>query len=71
MYFSFASHLCNIFGCLNSLNMDFACIGSYTEVPEEGRLSSEKLQKLGWSFRPLKETLTDSVESYRKAGIVD
>lgn len=56
---------------LKSIYPNYNYPKNYTEVPEEGRLSSEKLQKLGWSFRPLKETLTDSVESYRKAGIVD
>jgi len=34
-------------------------------------VSSEKLQKLGWTYRPLEETLVDSVESYRKAKLVD
>ncbi|XP_022765997.1 cinnamoyl-CoA reductase 1-like [Durio zibethinus] len=34
-------------------------------------LSSEKLQRLGWSYRSLEETLVDSIESYKKAGIVD
>lgn len=38
---------------------------------EEEHLSSEKLQRLGWTFRPVDETLIDSIESYRKAGIVD
>lgn len=32
---------------------------------------SEKLQKLGWSYRPLEETLVDSVESYRMLGLLD
>ncbi|KAK6257299.1 hypothetical protein QUC31_000758 [Theobroma cacao] len=44
---------------------------SFIEVGEEDMLTSEKLQKLGWSYRPLEETLVDSVESYRKAGILD
>ncbi|XP_059460472.1 cinnamoyl-CoA reductase 1-like isoform X1 [Corylus avellana] len=45
---------------------------NFIEVQEEGgRLSSEKLQRLGWSYRPLKETLIDSVESYREAGLLD
>jgi len=26
---------------------------------------------LGWTYRPLEETLVDSVESYRKAKLVD
>uniref|UniRef100_A0A2P2NYV8 Cinnamoyl-CoA reductase family protein n=1 Tax=Rhizophora mucronata TaxID=61149 RepID=A0A2P2NYV8_RHIMU len=38
---------------------------------EEGKVSSERLQRLGWSFCPLEETLVDSVESYRKAGMLE
>ncbi|KAG6704513.1 hypothetical protein I3843_07G131100 [Carya illinoinensis] len=44
---------------------------NFTEVQEEVRMSSEKLQRLGWSYRPLKDTLIDSVESYRQAGLLD
>ncbi|KAE8057448.1 hypothetical protein FH972_014140 [Carpinus fangiana] len=45
---------------------------NFIEVQEEGgRLSSEKLQRLGFSYRPLKETLIGSVESYREAGLLD
>jgi len=46
-------------------------MGSFTQVQDEKRLSSKKLQRLGWSYRQLKETLTDAIESYRNAGIVD
>ncbi|CAH9086724.1 unnamed protein product [Cuscuta epithymum] len=35
------------------------------------KVTSQKLQGLGWSFRPLEETLKDSVESYRQAGLLD
>jgi len=38
---------------------------------EEEKLSSEKLQRLGWSYRPLEETLIDSIESYQKIGVLD
>ncbi|XP_047327170.1 cinnamoyl-CoA reductase 1-like [Impatiens glandulifera] len=38
---------------------------------EEKKISSEKLQKLGWTFRPLEETVVDSVESYKGYGILD
>lgn len=34
-------------------------------------LTSEKLQKLGWSYRSLEETLVDSVESYKKVRILN
>ncbi|KAJ9553916.1 hypothetical protein OSB04_017961 [Centaurea solstitialis] len=33
-------------------------------------VTSEKLQKLGWSYRPLEETLVDSVESYKENGLL-
>nr|POE69203.1 hypothetical protein CFP56_59048 [Quercus suber] len=52
-------------------NADSSCCFWFTEVHEEERLSSEKLQKLGWSSRPLKESLIDSVENYCKAGLID
>ncbi|XP_057794740.1 cinnamoyl-CoA reductase 1-like [Salvia miltiorrhiza] len=43
-------------------------------IKEEGKdqvkMSSEKLQKLGWKYRPLKETIVDSVESYKGLGIL-
>ncbi|XP_038703162.1 cinnamoyl-CoA reductase 1-like [Tripterygium wilfordii] len=42
-----------------------------TDEDDQEQQTSEKLQKLGWTFRPLEETLIDSVESYRKAGILD
>ncbi|KAB2031248.1 hypothetical protein ES319_D05G292100v1 [Gossypium barbadense] len=44
---------------------------SFTAGGEEDTVSSEKLQRLGWSYRPLEETLVDSIESYKKAGILD
>lgn len=34
------------------------------------KLSSEKLQKLGWKYRPLEETLADSVQSYLEIGVL-
>ncbi|KAI4366254.1 hypothetical protein MLD38_022149 [Melastoma candidum] len=34
------------------------------------KMSSEKLQKLGWKYRPLEETLMDSVQCYQQSGIV-
>ncbi|XP_020108989.1 cinnamoyl-CoA reductase 2-like [Ananas comosus] len=38
---------------------------------DEVTISSEKLQKLGWKFRPLEETLRDSVEYYKAAGLLE
>ncbi|XP_048544123.1 cinnamoyl-CoA reductase 1-like [Triticum urartu] len=39
-------------------------------VGDEKVLSSEKLQRLGWKFRMLEETMKNSVESYIFAGIL-
>ncbi|XP_050379256.1 cinnamoyl-CoA reductase 1-like [Argentina anserina] len=41
------------------------------EYEEEEKLSSEKLQRLGWTYRPLGETLIDSIQSYQKIGVLD
>lgn len=32
--------------------------------------SSKKLQALGWKFRTLEESLRDSVESFKAAGVL-
>ncbi|KAL6279098.1 hypothetical protein ACE6H2_015979 [Prunus campanulata] len=56
---------------LRSVYPDYNYPKNFIEVEEQQRLSNEKLQRLGWSVRPLKETLIDSVESYKKAGILD
>ncbi|GMY28988.1 cinnamoyl-CoA reductase 2-like [Fagus crenata] len=56
---------------LKSLYPNYNYPKNFTEVQEEERLSSEKLLRLGWSYRPLKETLIDSIERFREAGLVD
>ncbi|XP_024637146.1 cinnamoyl-CoA reductase 1 isoform X2 [Medicago truncatula] len=43
---------------------------NYIEMDDYKMLSSEKLQSLGWKLRPLEETLIDSVESYKEAGLL-
>ena len=48
-----------------------AVIDSFIEVDENARLSLDKLQRLGWKFRPLEETLIDFVQSYVEAGLLD
>lgn len=35
-------------------------------VNEDIKISSEKLQKLGWKYRPLEETIVDAVNDYMK-----
>jgi hypothetical protein len=49
----------------------FQINGRFVQVSEEPSFSSRKLEMLGWNIRPLEETLRDSVESYRTAGVLD
>jgi len=35
------------------------------------KYDTEKLQKLGWTYRPMEETLQDSIECYRRLGILN
>ncbi|XP_057975589.1 cinnamoyl-CoA reductase 1-like [Malania oleifera] len=57
---------------LRSIYPNYNYPKSFTE--EEGvdvrGLSSEKLQKLGWKYRPLEETLIDSIQSYQECGLL-
>ncbi|XP_059637039.1 cinnamoyl-CoA reductase 1-like [Cornus florida] len=43
----------------------------WEEIEELSYLSSKKLQRLGWSHRPLEETLVDSIESYKQNGLLN
>ncbi|KAM3758945.1 hypothetical protein ACB098_01G083500 [Castanea mollissima] len=56
---------------LKSIHPNYNYPKTFTQVRDEKRLSSKKLQKLAWSFKPLKETLNDAIESYRNARTVD
>jgi len=44
---------------------------NFMEAQENSVFSFEKLQKLGWTFRPIEETLRDSVESYKAFGLLN
>lgn len=64
---SLVIYICVCVSCVCMSN-----IGSLSEgETEEDKLSSEKVERLGWSFRPLEETLIDAIENYRKAGLLD
>lgn len=41
-----------------------------TEVVDDMKMSSDKLQKLGWKYRPLEETIADAVKNYEESGIL-
>ncbi|KAL7174911.1 hypothetical protein ACSBR2_028677 [Camellia fascicularis] len=43
---------------------------NFTEVKEEIKLSSKKLQNLGWKYRPLEETITDAVKNFEENGLL-
>ena len=42
----------------------------FTNVEDDMKLSSNKLQKLGWKYRPLEETIADSIRSYEERGLL-
>ncbi|XP_042495455.1 cinnamoyl-CoA reductase 1-like isoform X3 [Macadamia integrifolia] len=56
---------------LRRLYPNYSYPKNFTEVDEGAKLSSEKLQRLGWKYRPLEETLVDSVKSYQESGLLD
>lgn len=45
-------------------------VTKFTQVSDEPLFSSKKLQALGWIFRTLEESLRDSVESFKAAGVL-
>ncbi|OWM85990.1 hypothetical protein CDL15_Pgr012240 [Punica granatum] len=56
---------------LKSLYPDQTYLENFGEDDREYCVTSEKLQKLGWTYRQLEETLVDSIKSYKKAGLLD
>uniref|UniRef100_J3MFY9 NAD-dependent epimerase/dehydratase domain-containing protein n=1 Tax=Oryza brachyantha TaxID=4533 RepID=J3MFY9_ORYBR len=55
---------------LRNLYLTYTYPRNFVDVEEALTASSEKLQKLGWTFRATEETLRDSVESYQAFGIL-
>ncbi|GAU35705.1 hypothetical protein TSUD_258800 [Trifolium subterraneum] len=55
---------------LKSIFPNYKYPTNYIELDDYRMMSSEKLQSLGWKFRQLEETLIDSVESYKEAGLL-
>ncbi|KAI7747864.1 hypothetical protein M8C21_027436 [Ambrosia artemisiifolia] len=50
---------------------DYKYPKKFTESKDNSSLTSKKLQELGWSYRPIEETLVDSVENYAQNGILE
>ena len=44
---------------------------SFVEFEGGNKYDTEKLQKLGWTYRPMEETLRDSIECHRRLGILN
>jgi nucleoside-diphosphate-sugar epimerase len=42
----------------------------FVQVEDEKGVSSKRLQALGWKFRTAEETLRDTIDSYKAAGIL-
>ncbi|RDY14530.1 Cinnamoyl-CoA reductase 2, partial [Mucuna pruriens] len=55
---------------LKSIFPNYKYPENFIEVDDHTRFSSEKLQRLDWKYRSLEESLIDSVESYREAGLL-
>ncbi|KMZ62524.1 hypothetical protein ZOSMA_45G00700 [Zostera marina] len=45
--------------------------GSYTDAKLRDECSGEKLKAFGWECRGIDEILIDSVEFYKKSGLLD
>ncbi|PVH36349.1 hypothetical protein PAHAL_6G056000 [Panicum hallii] len=45
--------------------------GRFVEFEGGYTYDTEKLRKLGWTYRPMEETLRDSIECYRRLGILN
>jgi hypothetical protein len=43
----------------------------FVQVEDEKGVSSRRLQALGWKCRTVEETLRDTVDSYKAAGIMN
>ncbi|KAK4767765.1 hypothetical protein SAY87_002906 [Trapa incisa] len=55
---------------MRNLYPEFTYLDEMVECDSDHRTSSEKLQKLGWTYRRLEETLVDSIESFRDVGLI-
>ncbi|KAK9928488.1 hypothetical protein M0R45_025621 [Rubus argutus] len=56
---------------LRTLNPNYNYPKNFVEVDEDRKMSSAKLRRIGWSYRALDETLINSAESSREAGLLD
>ncbi|KAK4782195.1 hypothetical protein SAY86_016297 [Trapa natans] len=55
---------------MKRLYPEFTYLDKFAECDFDSRTSSEKLQKLGWTYRPMEETMVDSIQSFREVGLL-
>ncbi|VAI19072.1 unnamed protein product [Triticum turgidum subsp. durum] len=62
-----------LLGLLKNMYPGYPCIAeeSIRDMDHTAPMTSGKLEKLGWSSRPLRETITDTVEFCREAGFLE
>ncbi|KAL5199653.1 hypothetical protein ABZP36_020856 [Zizania latifolia] len=68
---SHARKVSQIVDLLKSWYPGYKFADKFVEVSDEPSFNSRKLEMLGWKIKPLEETLRDSAESYRAAGVLD
>uniref|UniRef100_A0ACD5UGZ1 Uncharacterized protein n=1 Tax=Avena sativa TaxID=4498 RepID=A0ACD5UGZ1_AVESA len=68
---SHATKVSDVIDLLKTMYPTYKFANKFVQVSDEPSFSSRKLEMLGWKVRPLEETLKDSVESYRTAGVLD
>ncbi|PUZ59901.1 hypothetical protein GQ55_4G080600 [Panicum hallii var. hallii] len=68
---AYASQVSDVVEMLKSWYPTYKNATKFVRVSDEPLFSSKKLEALGWKFRPFEETLRDSVESFRAAGVLD
>ncbi|KAJ1259964.1 hypothetical protein BS78_10G195700 [Paspalum vaginatum] len=66
-----ARQVSDVIELLKSRYPAYKCATKLVQVSDEPLFSCKKLEALGWKFRPLEETLRDSVESFRDAGVLN
>ncbi|KAG2607308.1 hypothetical protein PVAP13_4NG237700 [Panicum virgatum] len=69
-----AMRVSEMVGLVRSLHPDLRQLDyprEFVEVEDEKGVSSKRLQALGWKFRTAEETLRDTIDSYKAAGILN
>lgn len=68
---SHAIKISDMINILKTMYPSYPYPKNFVEDDVNSVYSSEKLQKLGWSFKPIEESLRDTVESYKAFGILN